>query len=272
MISPLDDSHRESWHFDTSHIGRRVLVYDVTDSTNTRAAELAGDPANAGVVVLAHAQTAGRGQYGRSWHTPPGSSVLMSVLLFPPPELRRPAILIAWAAVAVSAVIRHTTGLQARIKWPNDLLVQGRKVCGILTECVQRGGEGNRSHFAAIAGIGLNVNQAPADFECLGLPTASSLAAESGRSWEMHGIVEKIIRELDAEYDRLLRGDLAALEARWTERIGLIGKPIVVKCADGSSFRGRLREMTFDHLELLGPDGPALQVSPEMIRHLTEAE
>ena len=79
-------------------------------------------------------QTAGRGQYGRVWTAPAGSSVLLSVLLFPPPALRRPTLLTAWAAVSVCETIQELANLSATIKWPNDVLINGRKVCGILIE------------------------------------------------------------------------------------------------------------------------------------------
>src|SRR5437899_3777549 len=99
------------------HIGRRVEVHDSVDSTNSRALARADDPANDGLVVLARAQTAGRGQYGRSWSAPAGSSVLLSALIFPRPELRRPVVLTAWAAVSVCTVVRDITGQSPRIKW-----------------------------------------------------------------------------------------------------------------------------------------------------------
>src|SRR5260221_2302870 len=122
------------WKLPRQHIGRRVYHFAQLPSPIDFAASLADDPANAGNVVLADEQTTGRGQYGRRWVAPPGSSVLMSVLLFPPPELRRPVILTAWAAVSVCETIRQATGEQAKIKWPNDVLLHGRKVCGVLIE------------------------------------------------------------------------------------------------------------------------------------------
>src|SRR6266498_1996281 len=85
-----DPAPRETWELDTRHVGRRVLVYDALPSTNDAAADLAADPANAGAVVVADFQTAGRGQYGRTWQSRPGASLLMSVLLAPPATLRRP--------------------------------------------------------------------------------------------------------------------------------------------------------------------------------------
>ena len=100
------------------------------------------------------------------WQCRPGDGVLLSVLLFPPPALRRPAVLTAWAAVAVCETVRRLTGLPARIKWPNDVLLRGRKVCGILIEQ----GRG------AVVGVGLNVRQTADDFAAAGLPSAASLS------------------------------------------------------------------------------------------------
>src|SRR5262249_33402417 len=102
MTTPLD-----VWNLDTGRIGRRVLVYDVVDSTNNLAAALANAPANDGVAILAGRQTAGRGQHGRTWQTPANSAVLLSVLCFPPPPIRRAAVLTAWGAVAVCETVRE---------------------------------------------------------------------------------------------------------------------------------------------------------------------
>src|SRR5262245_3613797 len=98
-------TQREIWHFDTERIGRRVLVYDRVDSTNTLAATLAASEDTDGLVLIADEQTAGRGQYGRVWMSRPGSSLLLSVILQPPAELQRPVILTAWAAVSVAETI-----------------------------------------------------------------------------------------------------------------------------------------------------------------------
>src|SRR5438309_397299 len=105
-------------HLNTQRLGKRVWYFPQLDSTNTLALALASDSENDGLVLLANEQTSGRGQYGRTWTAPPGSSVLLSVLLFPPPWLRRPVLLTAWAAVAVCATIQEVAGLETRIKWP----------------------------------------------------------------------------------------------------------------------------------------------------------
>ena len=246
------------WRLPTRHVGRRVLVYDCLGSTNDRAAELAADPAHDGVAVLAREQTAGRGQYGRTWLSPPGTGVALSVLLFPPPELRRPVLLTAWAAVAVAEAVRRVTGLQARIKWPNDLLLRGRKVCGILIEQ----GRGT------VVGIGLNVNQPAQHFAEAGLPEAASLASVADRLFDCDQVTRRLIERLDVEYALLHQGERSALESEWAWRIGLSGRPVAAEGTDGVEHRGRLRELGFDGLVLERPDGSVLGLEPERVRQL----
>src|SRR5262245_63098539 len=165
------------------HIGRRHFHLDATDSTNSRAAELAHDPANAGTVVTADLQVRGRGQHGRVWESPPGVSALLSALVFPPPDLCRPALLAAWAGVVVGETILQVTGQQTKIKWPNDVLLRGKKVCGILIECgvMPFRGEPTASDPHFVVGIGLNVNQSADDFARQSLPDATSLSLAVGR-------------------------------------------------------------------------------------------
>lgn len=238
-------------------MGRRVLVFDELPSTNSYAADLAGDRANDGVIVLADAQSSGRGQHGRSWHCPAAEGILLSALLFPPPELRRPVVLAAWAAVAVCETILTCTGLQARIKWPNDVLLKGRKVCGILIEQ----GRGT------VAGIGLNVNQSAEAFAQAALPDAASLAVLTGSAVDRLHVLEVLIRKLDEEYDRLCEGDLATLEACWKWRSGLLGKQVLVECHDGHHV-GRLYEMAFAGLHLDVGNASPLHLAPERVGHI----
>jgi BirA family biotin operon repressor/biotin-[acetyl-CoA-carboxylase] ligase len=256
MISPA-----ETWYFDTSRIGQRVLVFDTLASTNTTAAEFAAFADSDGLVVIANNQTSGRGQYGRVWQSRPGSSLLMSVVLNPPLELRRAAILTAFAAVAVADAIYSLTGVQARIKWPNDLLLRGKKVCGILIE--QHGS-------IAILGIGLNLNQTAEEFVASGLPDATSLGMALGELFEVRMAASAVIQRLDREYDRLRSGERIAVEADWKWRIGLLGRQVDVELMDGSVIGGRLMEMEFDRLELHGGNGLIQIIVPETIRHIRE--
>jgi BirA family biotin operon repressor/biotin-[acetyl-CoA-carboxylase] ligase len=250
------------WHLPTRHLGRRVLLFERIDSTNNYAAQLGADPANHGTVVVAYEQSAGRGQYGRSWQAPPASSVLMSVLLFPPQQLQRPAVLTAWAAVSVCELSARLCGVGAQIKWPNDILIGGRKVCGILIE--QRAGNG---HIATVAGIGLNVRQTADWFRTAGLHEATSLETVSGRAHELQDVVRELIVQLDDELDRLLTEGRASLEERWKTRVGLVGQEVVV-VGTPDSYRGMLRDLSFDAVELELASGELARLPPEEVRHI----
>lgn len=247
-----------TWQLPARHIGRRVLVYDSVGSTNSIAAELATDAGNAGTAVLAAEQTAGRGQYGRSWQSPPGLGVWLSVLLAPPPDLRRPVLLTAWAAVAVADTARELTGHPTRIKWPNDVLLAGRKVCGILIEQTQ----------GTVVGIGLNVNQTAEQFGAAGLPEATSLAAVTRKTYERDTVARRLLDHLDAGYDVLLHGDMALLEAAWREQLDLTGETVSIELADGNVHRGRLRVLSFAGLAIERPGGGVIRFTPEAVREV----
>ena len=212
-------------------------------------------------------------------------------------------ILAAWAANAVCETIRCLTGLQARIKWPNDVQVRGRKVCGILIEQkagvrgqepgVRGQGSGVRAQESevreeslaaysltpdprpltpdfTVVGIGLNVNQTAESLEAAGLPQAGSLACFTGGPLECRGMARELIKQLDEEYERLCQGDLATLEARWQWRTGLLGQHVLMECQD-ASHRGRLRELTWDGLILEQTGGEALHLPAQGASHRERA-
>jgi BirA family biotin operon repressor/biotin-[acetyl-CoA-carboxylase] ligase len=259
---------QETWQLDLRRLGRRVLVFDQLGSTNSYVAGLADENSEDGLVVVAREQTAGRGQHGRSWSAPAGSSVLMSVLLRPPPELRRPAFLIAWAAVSVCETILHLTGLQAKIKWPNDVLIRGKKVCGILTEA--RGGVAPVAP-SVIVGIGLNVNQSAEAFASAGLPDAGSLALFADRELPSEEVTRSLLTHLDEEYDRLCQGDFDTLAACWKWRLGLLGKQVEAELHDRKE-RGRLLELDWNGVLLEQLGGNSVLLAPESVRHLHERD
>ena len=239
-------------------VGQFRINLDTTDSTNSVAAAHASDPANHGLVVTAGTQSAGRGQYQRVWQAPAGSSVLMSVLLFPPESLRRPSLLTAWAAVAVCGAVVRITGIRPSLKWPNDVLIDGRKVCGILCE--------SGTHHV-VAGIGFNVNQSIEDFARMQLPDATSLAICSNRRLDVGEVTAILIEQLDEEYCRLRDGQLFDVEQRWSDLFGLIGREVLIDRMDSSRMVGTLRSMSFQ--EIVIEQAEAIQqVPPEAIRHL----
>ena len=254
-------SHEEG-ALNTRHIGRRLLLFDCVDSTNTVAAQLAEDPTNDGTAVLAAEQTAGRGQHGRHWQCRPGDGVLLSVLLFPPPALRRPVVLTAWAAVTVCQTVRRLTGLSPRIKWPNDVLLRGRKVCGILIEQ----GRG------AVVGVGLNLRQTANHFAAAGLPNAASLSQFTNADLHARATAELLLRLMDEEYKLLLEGDLTNLEACWKLYLDLVGREVLVERYDGPVHRGRLAALGFDGIQLDQPGTPVLALPPEAVRHIDAVE
>lgn len=275
---------REEWTLDTVRLGRRVLVFDRLDSTNNLAAEMAGDPAHEGIAILADEQTAGRGQHGRSWQAVSGQSVLLSLHVSPPPALCRPAVLTAWAAVAVCTLIRDTIGWPTRIKWPNDVFLNERKVCGILIEsAIGRRAGGVNPLFAPkqgvdtpraprfIVGIGLNVQQSAESFAAAGLTEATSLVQHTALPLDTLTIAAALIRQLDRDYDTLCQGDFGSLESAWKQNLGLLGKEVSAECPE-ATYHGRLIGLSFRGVELSLLDQPPLMLVPERIQHLSEAE
>ena len=241
----------EVWAFATAHVGRRVGVYAELPSTNDFAATLPD-----GGAVVAHFQTAGRGQYGRRWVSRPGAALLLSVCVAPPPAARRPVALTAWAAVAVADAVEALTGAGVRLKWPNDLLVGGKKVCGILIE--QAG--------PVVAGIGLNVTQTAAEFTDAGLPDATSLELVAGRAVALREAAGAVMEALDRWYGGLLAADSGPLEAAWRARLGLVGQVAVATLADGATVAGRVRGVAFNGLELDCGGLVPVAVPPERVR------
>jgi BirA family biotin operon repressor/biotin-[acetyl-CoA-carboxylase] ligase len=239
------------------------LIFDEADSTNTQAVRFGDDPSHHGLVLLADVQTGGRGQYGRTWLCPPRSGVLMSVLLFPPPGLRRPALLTAWAAVSVCETLGN---LSATIKWPNDVLVQGRKVCGILIECGASAG----GAFRVVAGIGLNLNQTANDFTSAGLHEAGSLLMFTGEPHDRDKVARRLLTHLQSHYQRLLLGETEYLHDCWQSRLGLMGQRVTVESFEGFK-HGRLLTLTWDEVVLDGEDGDGLTRLPtDSIRQMRQ--
>lgn len=166
--------------------GWALFFQPVTDSTNDDAKQAALGGQSGPAVFLADVQKAGRGRYGRRWIAPAGSSLLLSLLLRSPVE---PIDLTALCSVSLVQTLEALTGIVARIKWPNDIMVGERKVCGVLTEVVWQ------RPPATVVGMGLNVNMDPA---AAGLPpTATSLSSELGRALSREAIFQELLRHID---------------------------------------------------------------------------
>lgn len=250
--------------FPQTGIGHTRIRFPSIASTNDFAKLAPFTPDDSGIVILADHQTAGRGQYGRTWASRSGSSVLMSVVLYPPARIARPVILTAWVAVAVSRAVQELTNRQPRIKWPNDLLVDEKKLCGILIEVVNVAGA-----LRVVAGIGLNIGQQPADFAEAGLPDATSVSilAPTSASITRDTAVETVIGALQRSYASLNRDELQMLETEWSIRTGLPGRSVTLGLTDGSALEGTLRTMRFERIELETLTG-VRTLAPELIRSI----
>jgi BirA family transcriptional regulator, biotin operon repressor / biotin---[acetyl-CoA-carboxylase] ligase len=249
---------------ETKHLGKPLRHYLSLESTNDLAQELARDLANHGTVVLADFQTRGRGQYGRVWQAPPESSLLMSVLVFPPPEVFRPVLLTALAAVSVCETLQAFERA-TRIKWPNDVLAGERKICGTLIEC------GQQPRPWAVIGLGLNLNQTQEDFGKLSLPDATSLGLLTGQRHTVIGTARSLLARLDAWYDRLLNSGEGELETVWRERVGLVGRRVRLTIHPERERVGMLRELSFDGIVLETADGEVESHRPEVVRRIAGA-
>lgn len=173
-------------------IGRQIFRYSEIDSTNDEAKRLIKNKIGEGAAVIAEAQTKGRGKPGAKWFSPPGTGIYLSAIVKPfrnPDEVKS---LTLAAARAVVRAIQGIAGLRAEIKPPNDVLVNGKKICGIL---VERDASGN-----IIIGIGLNVNTLAGEFPEELKERATSLAIEAGKLFETGPAAERLLAELDGEY------------------------------------------------------------------------
>ena len=206
----------------TKLIGRDILYYPSTPSTMDIAKKAASEDAAEGTVIIADHQTAGRGRLDREWLSSPGNSVLVSILLHPDEAALLRLTMIACLAVARS--IKKATGLKTAIKWPNDVLIAGKKVSGILCESDVHG---KRIEYAVV-GIAINVNLDPATMPDIS-ETATSLAKELGREVSRADVLAALLEEFEALYDSLRRGEPVHLE--WRRRLETLGKNVTVRCS-----------------------------------------
>lgn len=236
----------------TKFIGQNILYFPVTSSTMDVAKQAIRDGAAEGTVVIADHQTAGRGRLGRSWLSPPDSSILLSIILYPNLE-QLPRLTMA-AALAVARSIEKVSGLEPVIKWPNDVLIDGKKVSGVLTESDVQGDTVNY----AIVGIALNVNLDPSSILEIS-ETATSLKQMLGREIPRIQVLESLLGEFEELYQALRRGE--PIDSEWRRRLETLGKEVAVRCGD--EVKEGYAESVDDEGNLLlrGPDGSLLTIA-----------
>jgi BirA family biotin operon repressor/biotin-[acetyl-CoA-carboxylase] ligase len=203
----------------TTFVGRDILYHYAVPSTMETAKEAAGRGAQEGTIILAEEQTAGRGRLGRSWLSPRGG-ISLSIILRP--NIKQLPQLIMIASLAVSRSIEKTCGIKADIKWPNDILIRDRKVCGILVESAIRG----QTVDWAIIGIGLNVNLNPADFPDIAA-IATSLSTELGRKVSRLDIITHLLSEIELLYTASRRGK--PIYKEWRSRLETLGRKVRIE-------------------------------------------
>ena len=227
----------------------KVHFYPEISSTNTAAMEAAHAGAPEGSVFLADQQTAGKGRNGHGWHSEPGSAVMVSVILRPRIATAQALWLSLMAGVAVHDAIARVIGLSCDLRWPNDLLVSGKKICGILTE-LSSDAEQLRH---AVVGIGINVNQVSFPPEIA--PIATSLRQQTEKVWPRDELLVALLESLEAEYHRGL-SEMQAGDPSLLDRIERISSYVRNKrvhveeaggydgVTDGLDARGFLRVRT----------------------------
>jgi len=236
----------------TTRIGRQLVCLPETVSTNADAFHLAEEGAEEGTTVIADAQNGGKGRRGRVWSSPAGVNLYCSVVLRPEIMPHEAPQLTFLSAVAVARAIEGTTALNPEIKWPNDVLINGRKVAGLLNEM---SAETDRVNFV-ILGIGANLNMTQAQFPADVRSPATSLLLEQGLPVNRAQFAARMLGELDRLYTDFLQHGFGPVRDEWQQRCNANGREVVVSEAGVETVRGMFDGIDGDGaLMLRFPDG-----------------
>ena len=240
----------------TRRVGRSVICFDCVGSTNDVAMDSARQGDADGLVVVAEFQHNGRGRRGRQWISPPGTNILLSTLLLEPArEPRFDAATIA-AGLAVAEGIADACGLQAELKWPNDVLLDNEKVAGVLVETRRA-----EPKSALVVGVGINVNASP-DPDQVDRP-ATDLARHLGHPVERTEVLRAVLRKLDTRLAATDGPELDELHGAWLRRCTMMNQRITVRC-DGACYAGRVVDVgPLDGLTLCCDDGCRVRLPAE---------
>jgi BirA family biotin operon repressor/biotin-[acetyl-CoA-carboxylase] ligase len=237
-------------------IGREIFFYETVGSTNTTAADLA-EKTREGTVILADCQQKGRGRLGRPWLSPRGINIYMSIILRPDIEPKDTTLITLMAAVACALALRRVTGISITIKWPNDLMVSGRKIGGILTEMKTTGAR----IISVVVGIGVNVNGDPDSFPEEIREIATSVKNETGEVFSRERIIAEILNEMNRWYPFLKVQGREALLSEWKHLTSTLGKEVAVTTGQ-ETFSGYAESIDNEGLLLLRlPSGELKSIS-----------
>lgn len=240
----MTEAEIRSFLGETAVVGRELRCFDTLDSTNLRAKQLGMEDAPDGTVVTAELQTAGRGRMDRSFQSPRGKGVYLTVLLRPnlPPERLLPVT--AMAGVAVCGAVEELCGVRPGLKWPNDPVLGGKKLCGILTELSVEGETGRVQYL--VLGIGVNVGQKLEDFSPEVAEMATSLSMALGHPVSRPALAAAEIRALDRLYADLLAGNLAPYLTACRRDCVNLGKTVQLISPDGTRETARALDIDGD--------------------------
>jgi BirA family transcriptional regulator, biotin operon repressor / biotin---[acetyl-CoA-carboxylase] ligase len=214
----------------TKQMGRNIHFEESVTSTQKIAQSLANNGVPEGTIVVADKQTNGRGRMYRTWHSPGGTGVWMSLIIRPNIPVNKTPQLTLLTAVAIVQAIEELTPLRPTIKWPNDIMVNGKKLVGILTELQA---EADQVH-AVIIGSGINVNQKKEHFPDDLQEIATSILIETGTTWERAQIIQMILLKFEVLYDIYLSEGFKPIKLLWEGYAISLHKTIVARTLKGS--------------------------------------
>jgi BirA family transcriptional regulator, biotin operon repressor / biotin---[acetyl-CoA-carboxylase] ligase len=237
-------------------IGWRIHYFDEIGSTQRVAAELAGEGAAQGTVVIAERQSAGRGRMGRSWHSPAGVNLYMTIILRPSMPLGQVPRLSLVAGVAAAEALETVAPRKVALKWPNDVWLDGRKACGIIAEAVTDAAQGLT---CVLLGIGLNVNLALADVPPDLRDKATSVRIATGRPCDRIELASALFNRLHSRYMEIEAAGFAAVRPVWERYSALTGRRVTV-VDDGARTAGVVRGIDDDGALILETGTGAMRI------------
>ena len=234
---------------ETACLGRRIYYLPETDSTNRVAAELAGRGEFEGTVVITDFQRRGRGRLNRTWQSPPFENLLFSIILRPDDKVANVLTLTLVFSLAVSRTLSAALGKDINVKWPNDVVCEGRKLCGILAESTVRAGRTD----CLVVGIGININTRAQQFEPAIRATAASCRTLTGRAWDRLDLLGRILTELENSYTVFQADGFTPFIKAYRERLAILRKPVSFE------LKG---QVTTGLVEDINPDGSLAVILP----------
>ncbi|MCL1833762.1 MAG: biotin--[acetyl-CoA-carboxylase] ligase [Leptospirales bacterium] len=229
-------------NLNTRIIGKKdIFFFEETDSTNTQAFNFASKGADEGAIVIAECQTSGRGRLGREWISPAGKNLYLSIILRPEIAPHQAPGLTITAAVALSETLDEFKIFDHKIKWPNDILINDKKVSGILTEMKERGG---KIDFIII-GLGVNINSTSGDYPAVMKDSVISLKEFTNSEINRIEFLQSFLANFEKNYFDFITGGFKEILNKWIEKSSIINRKICVT-EHGNTFTGIVTEVTSD--------------------------